>query len=214
MLTSALVLREMRMHLASCEAAFQAGDGATCFARLTEVPQRNRDPMSSLCEAFCKGPLDIKNLMDLADLGPLNLFVLTSALHSLIFISQQSFGYDHQMTAIRNALANWIGAWQYWTDMYATEERHCALPQTDTQVDSLWKRLGFARYAADYWMLAKLIVERISAAGYQNQDVADRGNGSEATGWRHGDPTGLDHYDDTSMRQMNDLISEFQKIIL
>jgi len=89
----------------------------------------------------------------------------------------------------------------------------CLAPET------MWKRIGFIRYAPEYWLLGSLLTDRIS--GVPNRD----GHGSPPqSDDRDTTPTSqqsnkphivepiLDKYDQTSMRQVNDLITGFQKI--
>ena len=83
-------------------------------------------------------------------------------------------------------------------------------------VHDMWKRTGFMRYAAEYWQLANFILNRISDNERQQsekspepvagQDLNDQvSSGPDAI---------LDKYDETSMRQVNDLIRDFQKVNL
>ena len=79
----------------------------------------------------------------------------------------------------------------------------------------MWQRIGFMRFASEYWLLAKLIVERIS----QNTQQNDRASTSDdiPAPFQEIDgssPTLLENYDETSMRQVNDLIADFQKVVL
>lgn len=72
----------------------------------------------------------------------------------------------------------------------------------------LWKRVGFMRHSPEYWLLAKLLVDRLSSP-------VDRILGSdsahlETVGEMH-EPI-LTRYDQTSMLQVNDLITGFQDV--
>lgn len=68
----------------------------------------------------------------------------------------------------------------------------------------MWKRIGFCRYCPEYWLLANLMADRLATLGALQQ-------GNEMTAIDNGplDPI-LDQYDQTSMRQVNDLIMGFQ----
>lgn len=67
----------------------------------------------------------------------------------------------------------------------------------------MWKRIGFPRYCHEYWLLANLMADRLVVLGsLQGTDLAALGEGPL-------DPI-LNKYDQTSMRQVNDLITGFQ----
>lgn len=103
------------------------------------------------------------------------------------------------MNPIRTALDNWIIIWQIYSDQGAATPRHDPVHGQIITPHIMWKRIGFSRYAYEYWTLAKLIVDRIAATAYMDDDDAS--------------PASLlPRYDDTSMKQVNDLITEFQKI--
>jgi hypothetical protein len=73
---------------------------------------------------------------------------------------------------------------------------------------SAWKRIGFLQYSPEYWLLGEAIVSRLSSAvsvlPLSHTAVPD----ATAPGPVLGD------YDQTSMRQVNDLIAEFQNVRL
>lgn len=106
------------------------------------------------------------------------------------------------MVPIRTALDNWIIIWQIYSDQYAATARHDPVYGQLLTPSTMWKRIGFSRYAYEYWTLAKLIVDRIALTTYLNDD-STTDEASESL---------LPKYDDTSMKQVNDLITEFQKI--
>lgn len=64
--------------------------------------------------------------------------------------------------------------------------------------------MGFCRYAPEYWLLAKLMADRLAVLGTSQPE-------SELELLDEGplDPI-LNYYDQTSMRQVNDLIMGFQ----
>lgn len=68
------------------------------------------------------------------------------------------------------------------------------------------------RHAPEYWLLASFIMDRISAANTSQQQIASPG-GSSTEPVDDGPPNPiLNKYDQTSMRQVNDLIADFQKV--
>lgn len=66
----------------------------------------------------------------------------------------------------------------------------------------MWKRNGFFRFCAEYWLLANLMADRLTGAEMSRGD-SFLVNDSVL------DPI-LSQYDQTSMRQVNDLITGFQ----
>jgi hypothetical protein len=61
--------------------------------------------------------------------------------------------------------------------------------------------MGFFRFAPEYWLLANLMADRLAASQTENElEPLDEGPL---------DPI-LNQYDQTSMRQINDLIMGFQ----
>ena len=78
----------------------------------------------------------------------------------------------------------------------------------------MWKRIGFLRFAADYWLLAVLIVRRIdSKAQLYNRFGFAVDSAAQERAFPSREELELPvlpEYDNTSMRQLNDLITEFQ----
>lgn len=72
------------------------------------------------------------------------------------------------------------------------------------QPGELWRRMGFCRYAPEYWLLAHLMADRLAVLGTSKAE-------DELEPLDEGplDPI-LNRYDQTSMRQVNDLIMGFQ----
>lgn len=66
------------MHLACSESTFQAPTSGTCLQHLAGGVESNQHTFSVLAERFCRKPFSLESQMILADLGPLNMFVLTS----------------------------------------------------------------------------------------------------------------------------------------
>lgn len=85
------------------------------------------------------------------------------------------------------------------------------MDESNLNADNMWQRVGFCRHAGDFWLLASVKVDRLSVAEAE-QHRATRGelvpDDSEQS-----DPI-LPQYDQTSMRQVNELISEFQRVHL
>lgn len=79
-------------------------------------------------------------------------------------------------------------------------------------ISNMGNRIGFVRHAAEYWLLAKIIVDRLFTCN-SNQLGSSPAIQSEATSaFITGTDSMLSKYDQTSMQQVNDLISLFQNM--
>ena len=110
---------------------------------------------------------------------------------------------------IQNALRNWRSVWQL-TNTLPTDPVN-AINADDLLPEKMWERYGFWKYCFEYWLFANLVVGSISNL-YDSpiNDQAETGQGdSEYLSDDFVDPI-LNKYDQTSMRQVNDLISSFQ----
>lgn len=126
----------------------------------------------------------------------------------MIFQVQQSFSPQLQLGPIYNALANWHLLWQRHIKIdSATRSDDAALPALD--IVKLWQREGFSRFAPEYWMLASMLVQRLDRT---DQDVIDESREEPEVKIEPKDEL-LENYD-TDMRQVNNLIAEFQKVML
>ena len=142
-----------------------------------------------------------------------NLLILRTAFHALIFQYQNSFGGEGQVASIRNGLGNWRAIWEIYTSELSNSPPH-VLVNGSLNPEQMWKRVGFLRYSVEYWSLASLILDRIStsATNQQHPGITSDTGISRQTALPNDPPSEiLDRYDETSMRQVNDLISEFQK---
>jgi hypothetical protein len=142
-----------------------------------------------------------------------NSLTLYAAFHALIFQYQNSFSGDGQGAPIQNALGNWIEIWKIYTSELSSTPPH-VLVKGSLDPENMWKRVGFLRYSVEYWSLASLILDRISTSttNQQHPGITSDTGLSRQTALRKDPPSPiLDRYDETSMRQVNDLISEFQK---
>lgn len=74
--------------------------------------------------------------------------------------------------------------------------------------ESLWRRVGFMRHSPEYWLLGKLLVDRLSTS--TDSLRAPESTVPDASGSAH-EPI-LTRYDQTSMLQVNDLITGFQNV--
>lgn len=141
------------------------------------------------------------------------------AIHYLVFQYQNSFGGRELLQRIRNALANWKDIWHIQATASPGTLPHNTVDNNDTQPEYMWKRVGFFRHSPDYWLLASLKVDRLCSSdcvpskshdawmGQTDEELYDDDDDDDGLS----DPI-LNKYDETSMRQVNELISEFQQV--
>lgn len=211
-----MVIKEMTCDLACCEGVFQAESAETCYQSISQKTEKQPfdSPKLSLAlgqaaELLCKDDLSEKVLEQLANTGPLNLFAITSSLHSMLFQHQNSFNAQSQLVPLRNALENWKAIWTRYLLHYADTTDHAPM-RGAIHLSNMWKRIGFVRYAADYWLLASLLLDKICVA---EQRAAHSGLQNEPLQEQHNELVQpmLRKYDETSMQQVNQLISDFQR---
>ncbi|KAK5172959.1 uncharacterized protein LTR77_003081 [Saxophila tyrrhenica] len=205
-----MAIKEMKMGFCSSEAAFQATSRNACYKAITSSGAFAANLISSVVESMCKGSVGAYEQTSLAEIGPLNLFVLTQALHSMIFQHQQTFAADAHLAPINNALDSWIAIWQIYQQAYSTSQQYCPLGEEIMTPHNMWKRIGFVRYCSEYWLLAKLITERISAGTWMIGVDQANVNVPQPSDQN----TVLQKYDETRMQQVNDLICQFQQVII
>ena len=79
-----MVIKEMTMHLASPEAAFQAISSDECFRQLYTWQSRSGlirgITFREVVESFCRSSITGVTQQCFADLGPLNLFAVVSGM--------------------------------------------------------------------------------------------------------------------------------------
>lgn len=127
------------------------------------------------------------------------------AIHSQIFQFRSAVGSFQLRAPIQNALSNWRDIWQLFSSTFPQGiTPHVTIEDPHIQPEELWKRMGFFRYAPEYWLLAHLMADRLAVLGTSKPET-------ELEPLDEGplDPI-LNRYDQTSMRQINDLIMGFQ----
>lgn len=136
----------------------------------------------------------------------------TPAAHSLVFQHQNSIGDCRNLTAIRHALDNWKPIWEEYSSKLSATPPHNMVPGDVLTPENAWRRIGFCRHAHEYWLLAGVIIDRIESTDTSGGEGGQQHNSPEdaSTDGAASDPI-LTRYDQTSMRQVNDLISDFQK---
>jgi hypothetical protein len=89
---------------------------------------------------------------------------------------------------------------------------HVTVDHDNLQPDTMWKRVGFCSYCPEYWLLANLMTDMLTARN--DTPVSNEGGQSELERLEDGPLDSiLNKYDQTSMRQVNDLnlsLSDFR----
>ncbi|KAJ5970908.1 uncharacterized protein N7479_000826 [Penicillium vulpinum] len=194
-----MVIKEIRMHMATPEACFQATTADQCHHQLQLfLPARSLYWTISFrgsFESLCKDDLSV-NIRHL---------LATLAIHSQIFQFRSAVGSFQLRDPIRNALSNWRDIWHLFSSTFPQGiTPHTTIEDHHIQPEELWKRMGFCRYAPEYWLLAHLMADRLAVLGTSKPE-----NELEPLDKGLLDPI-LNRYDQTSMRQINDLIMGFQ----
>ncbi|KAL4738366.1 hypothetical protein BDV11DRAFT_206021 [Aspergillus similis] len=202
-----MVIKEMKIHTAVPEACFQAMNADECYEKIhLFLPSESLYWKVSLCSAFqtlCRESLEVTVRDGLAALGPLNLFALTSAIHSLIFQCRNSWGSLQLSSPIHNALSNWKAVWQQFTAaLVPGMSPHVTVDHNHIRPDQMWKRVGFFSYCPEYWLLANLMTDKLTPRNAAEEAAAQGLERSEDGPL----DSFLNKYDQTSMRQVNDLI--------
>ncbi|KAK3392723.1 hypothetical protein B0H63DRAFT_456453 [Podospora didyma] len=218
-----MVIKEMKMHMASPEACFQAATADECIENI-HTWMAPPSPFCSvlLCDAVEKMFIDTfttESRQRFSQLGPLNLFTIVSAFHYMIFQHQNLFGVEGQLVPIRNGLRNWIEVWElYFDSSWSSIAPHGLLRDDCFTPETMWRRVGFMQWCADFWLLGSLLTDRISTATAYSREERDSRQAQQPSDDSSANPPLarsiepiLDKYDQTSMRQVNDLISAFQK---
>ncbi|KAK4117941.1 hypothetical protein N657DRAFT_685618 [Parathielavia appendiculata] len=252
-----MVIKEMKMHMASPEACFQAVTAEECIGQI----HRWMPPTSPFCtlllreaiENICLDTMTPESQWQFAQLGPLNLFAMVSAIHYMIFQHQNLLAVEGQLVPIRNGLRNWIEIWEKYAEVPPALSPHCSLQEHEDHHQTpgspllvpelMWKRIGFIRFSPEYWLLGSLITDRLSAqtttvtaatgtsaleqsmslsaaispggggGGGGGGSISSESSSSVRCGGvkaRSTEPI-LGKYDQTSLRQLDDLITGFQK---
>ncbi|KAK4129800.1 hypothetical protein N657DRAFT_653081 [Parathielavia appendiculata] len=220
-----MVIKEMKMNMASPEACFQAATAEECIDKI----HRWIPPTSPFCtlllreaiENLCLDTMMPESQQQFSQLGPLNLFAMVSAIHYMIFQHQNLLAVEGQLVPIRNGLRNWIEIWEKYAEMPPSLTPHGFLQEDCPAPELMWKRIGFVRFSPEYWLLGSLITDRLSATTTTSTSADQAAAPGTSEGFSHPSSSSdakarfsepiLGKYDQTSMRQVNDLITDFQK---
>lgn len=109
-----------------------------------------------------------------------------------------SFGNDGNVGAIHNALCHWQDVWQIYLSDFSDQVPHATVDSESPTLapHDMWKRIGFMQHSHEFWLLAKLIVERMML-----KSAAEFGQDSDKV---------LNKFDQNNMQQVNELIASFE----
>ena len=207
-------VKEMKMDCASPERLFQASSSREWLAWSSAHEISNGSlknfRIDEIIKTICRDELDPESQQHFANLGPLNLFAITSAIHSLVFQFQNSFNGDIHPPSIKNALSNWEVIWSCYETSFSSSIDHC--PSISMEPSEMWKRVGFMKHAKEYWMLARLIVIAAEKRVSKEDSKVEEATLASSSMFPDNDGFALTNYDETSMQQVNQLISDLQEI--
>ncbi|TQS33389.1 hypothetical protein Golomagni_06270, partial [Golovinomyces magnicellulatus] len=213
-----MVIKEMKAQVAWPEACFQAPTAQSCQAEIQKwlhtCPDSALLTISDAIIMILKVEMTDVTVFNLASLGPLNLFAFISAFHTLIFQYQNAIIGNGQLAAISQGLSNWRGIWEVYSARFSSTPPHVMVDAENVTAETAWQRTGFMRFSPEYWLLARLMVDRL-----QHNEMMQVENSllpSATSSTTSGGPAivnpDLAEYDQTSMQQVNELISELKKI--
>ncbi|OQV09477.1 Fungal Zn2-Cys6 binuclear cluster domain-containing protein [Cladophialophora immunda] len=217
-----IMVKESMYNLACPEACFQAPTAEECAAQIrlwmSGADAISQTTFCAAVETLGTETLSREKRRELAYLGPLNLFALTCccapAIHTLVFQYRNSFGAEGQLTFIQSALNNWRHIWKIYADEFSHSAPHAMVTYDRMTIETMWKRVGFVRHAPEFWLLTSVVVGRINS---QSQMHKPRHGGEPGTTMLSASAAPepiLQSYDQTSMRQVNELIAEFKKVMI
>ncbi|KIW89239.1 uncharacterized protein Z519_10092 [Cladophialophora bantiana CBS 173.52] len=212
-----MVLREATNDLACPEPCFQASTALDCFNKIqkwiSHPLYKKGIPFHAAVRSLRQKTLDAGTKAYLSQCGVLNLWTIVSSFHSFLFNIDPVFGSDAQFETLRNAIINWRVVWNLrfepdFVDCYGTHDLWA--PQCMTEPDTPWKRIGFYRNASEYWLLARVMLEKVES--FRKTDEAEHSPLECKDSRGTGVPLILSKFDETSMDQVNDLITSFQPL--
>lgn len=212
-----MVLRETTCDLACPEPCFQAPTAMGCFQKIQKWVShplyKKGIAFHTAVRVFRRKTLDAHTTQYLSHCGILNLWTITSAFHSLLFNLDPGFSSGAEFESLRNAIDNWRVVWDLQSergssDCFGTHDPW--IPQFMATPEAPWKRIGFFRNAPEYWLLARVMLERVEAARQRieaNEVFFGSGDARDS-----GIPPTLAKFDETSMAQLRNFITSFQEL--
>ncbi|KAF4441588.1 hypothetical protein F53441_11992 [Fusarium austroafricanum] len=195
---------ELNMGMVCPESCFQADSAAECFIQLCMAARENQNlsrlTVSSAVRLLCSSQvytLDVFN-----NLSSFNMFTIVSALCCLVFQYQTTLIEISQMSPAATGLSQWMWVWQRSGIGNALFDSSVEEPP----VDNLWRRIGFMKYAPEYYHLAYAMLER-----WKIQERETRGN-LEIWATRAGKGQTIPKCDDREMIHVKALIYDMENM--
>ncbi|KAL3469499.1 hypothetical protein BJX99DRAFT_268149 [Aspergillus californicus] len=179
---------ELNIDPVCSERCFQAPTAAECFHHLSQgniTTPITKYSITALVSQMCHGTLSEGDTAYIAHLGNLNLFILVSAFHTLLFHARNTFAPQAAILPIQQGLNNWKTVWT----------RHEVLTQSHEHYptpENCWQRTGFIQYAPEYCTLAQAIISSVQTLGDPKSSAS------------LGLP--LSRFDENDMKQVNDFL--------
>jgi hypothetical protein len=230
-----MVVPELSMDLVCAENCFQAACSEECFVLLSASTSsqswpRNLD-VSSAVERLCQPVDPLEGHKMYSNLSILNLFTIITSKFSfqgyqLLPCSHRSakfrygtnlaLGLHYSAFALRTMLylcpdispiQRGIDIWkQLWLAKSTEDEINI---DTSLTTENMWRRVGFFQHAPEYWLLAKLSLERMSLC--LSAPTSADSSASTMNAETIGLPT---KYDESDMSQASALLTGLQNISL
>lgn len=115
-----------------------------------------------------------------AHLSVLNMFTIVHALYLQVYSlanSSMTAPDTTRMTSVENALRNWQKSWpSHMRDMELAD-----VLGKESDLSTMWQRIGFMRYAPEYWLIAYSTVKKM----YKQNDGISRISETAITDGNH-----------------------------
>ncbi|KAL2816070.1 hypothetical protein BDW59DRAFT_177461 [Aspergillus cavernicola] len=190
-------ISELNIDPLCSEECFQESPAAGC---LLPPPQKDIPTpiatysLTALISRICQGELDNAEQQYIAQLGKLNLFILVSAFHTLLFHARNTFTPQAAIVPIQQGLNNWIRIWKQHEELDQSRHKY---PLDLPPLRDCWKRTGFMQYAPEYCTLAQCIIISIQQTQTQTNSDPD---------WMSEGGRLLSRFDENDMEQLNRFI--------
>ncbi|KAL4883187.1 hypothetical protein BJY04DRAFT_216488 [Aspergillus karnatakaensis] len=183
------------------EHCFQAPTAADFFLLMFEQdvlpsPLPNLS-IAALISLVCNGGIDITEKEYIAGLGKLNLFIIVSAFHTLLFHARNTFAPQAAILPIQQGLDNWKAIWSQ-HEGFSTGSQG-TLNGSPPSPKECWKRVGFMEYAPEYWTLAQAIIFSFRKAEVEGSGILGQSPVSQLGMM-------LSRFDENDMKQLNRFI--------
>ncbi|EXJ75824.1 uncharacterized protein A1O5_00331 [Cladophialophora psammophila CBS 110553] len=205
-----LVVQEATVSLICPEACFQAHTAAECeeYVRMW-TSHRLYSPnfsLSSAIEILCSKQLSPDHRDLFVEIGSVNLLIIAAVFNSMAFHFRPALGQIAELVPLQHAISHWGEIWAARPPpgMRSAFGTSSTEPVSFTSQREMWKRLGFMKHAHEFWMLSRIIVERLVASQRHVVHAGDISDHARRQGQVSGEIP--DQYDRGDMNQLRTLI--------